>query len=297
LTETRSKVDLHLHTTASDGGLTPTELVREAKHRGLECIAVTDHDSTNGIAESLAEGEAQGIQVIPGIEISTDIPRAEVHILGYFVDHEDEEFQGVLRQLREGRRDRAARMVEKLAEMGIPISWDRVLEVAGPGSIGRPHVAQVMVETGYVSNSVEAFAQYIGRNAPAYVERYKLTPADAVRLVRRVGGLPVLAHPAEIVMLPNLLPELIDAGLVGLEAYYAEYTPEAVEGLLLLADEHGLVPTGGTDFHRRDPSGRSPQFPGETWVPWESVRRLKALAAKRDGGSAEPRRHKRHEVT
>jgi 3',5'-nucleoside bisphosphate phosphatase len=115
------------------------------------------------------------------------------------------------------------------------------------------------------------------------VERYKLTPSDAVRLVRKVGGLPVVAHPGEIATLPNLLPELIDAGLVGLEAYYCGYTPEAVEGLLGLADEHGLIPTGGTDFHRRDPSGRSPQYPGEAWVPWESVRRLKALAAKRDG--------------
>jgi 3',5'-nucleoside bisphosphate phosphatase len=269
--------------------MAPAELVQEAKQRGLECIAVTDHDSTNGIAEALAEGEAQGIQVIPGIEISTDIPRAEVHILGYFVDHEDEEFQEMLRQLRDGRRDRAARMVEKLAEMGMPLSWDRVLEVAGPGSIGRPHVAQVMVETGYVSNNVEAFAQYIGRNAPAYVERYKLTPAEAVQLVRRVGGLPVLAHPAEIATLPTLLPDLIEAGLVGLEAYYCDYSPEAVEGLLVLADEHGLIPTGGTDFHRRDPSGRSPQYPGEAWVPWESVRRLKALAAKRDGEGARER--------
>lgn len=276
-----SKVDLHLHTTASDGALTPAELVQEAKARGLECIAITDHDSTNGIAGALAEGEAVGLQVIPGIEMSTDIPRAEVHILGYFLHYEDDQFQSVLRQLRDGRLDRASKMVGKLAEMGMPLSWGRVLEVAGQGSVGRPHIAQVMVETGYVASMVEAFASYIGRNAPAYVERYKLTPVEAVRIVRTVKGLPVLAHPAEVVTLPDLLPELVEAGLVGLEAYYSDYSPEAVEGLLSLADEYGLVPTGGTDFHRRDPSGRPPQYPGDVWVPWESVRRLKALAAKR----------------
>lgn len=278
-----SKVDLHLHTTASDGALTPSELVLEAKAHGLECIAVTDHDSTNGLEEALEEGQKLGMQVIPGIEMSTDIPRAEVHILGYFIRYQDETFQGILKQLREGRRDRAEKMLAKLAEMGLPLPLDRVLEVAGQGSIGRPHIAEVMVEMGYVSSMVEAFTNYIGRNAPAYVERYKLTPTDAVGLVRQVGGLPVLAHPAEVLTLYQLLPRLIEAGLVGLEAYYFGYSPETVEGLLVLADEHGLIPTGGTDFHRVDPSGHGPRHPGETWVPWESVRRLKALATRLQG--------------
>ncbi len=283
LAETRSKVDLHLHTTASDGGLSPAELVREAKAHGVECMAVTDHDSTDGIEAALVEGERVGVQVIPGIEMSTDIPRAEVHVLGYFLDYEDQEFQRILQQLREGRRDRAEKMVAKLAGMGVVIPWERVLEVAGSGSVGRPHVAQVMVEMGYVSSMVEAFANYIGRNAPAYVERYKLTPVEAVGLIRQVGGLPVLAHPAEVVMLHQLLPDLMVAGLVGLECYYGEYSPEAVEGLVALADEHGLIPTGGTDFHRFDATAHGPRFPGDAWVPWESVRRLRALADKRGG--------------
>ena len=273
-----SKVDLHLHTTASDGALTPSQLVREARAHGVECMAVTDHDSTDGIEEAVAEGEKQGVEVIPGIEMSTDIPRAEVHILGYYLDYPDRRFQGILRQLREGRRDRAEKMVAKLEQMGVAIPWERVLEVAGSGSVGRPHVAQVMVEMGYVSSMVEAFANYIGRNAPAYVERYKLTPTDAVAVIRQVNGLPVLAHPSEVVTLQQLLPELIQAGIVGIEAYYGDYSPEAVEGLVALADEHGLIPTGGTDFHRADPGSRYPQFPGHTWVPWESVRRLRALA-------------------
>lgn len=278
MVERLSRVDLHLHTTASDGELTPTELVREAKAHGLECIAITDHDSTNGIEEAAAEGERLGVQVIPGIEMSTDIPRAEVHILGYYLDYADAGFQTTLQQLRDSRRERAERMIAKLAEMGLVVPLERVLEVAGSGSIGRPHIAEVMVEMGYVSSMVEAFASYIGRNAPAYVERYKLTPREAVAVIRGVKGLPVLAHPAEIVVLPNLLPELISAGLVGLEAYYSDYSPEAVEGLLALADEYGLIPTGGTDFHRHDHMGHGPRHPGETWVPWESVRRLRAMA-------------------
>ncbi len=275
-----SKVDLHLHTTASDGALTPSELVREASAHGLECIAVTDHDSTNGIEEALEEGLRQGVQVIPGIEMSTDIPRAEVHILGYFLDYRDAGFQGILQQLRDGRRDRAEKMVAKLATMGLAVPWERVLEVAGKGSVGRPHIAQVMVEKGYVASMVEAFTNYIGRNAPAYVERYKLTPAEAVTLIKQVKGLPVLAHPAEVIALQSLLPDLMAAGLVGMECYYSEYSPETVEGLLSVADEHGLIPTGGTDFHWHDPSGHGPKHPGETWVPWESVRRLKAKAGK-----------------
>lgn len=278
--ERRSRVDLHLHTTASDGAFTPSELIREAKAYGLECIAITDHDSTNGIDEALVEGERQGVHVIPGIEMSTDIPRAEVHVLGYYLDYHDEEFQKVLQQLRDGRRDRAEKIVAKLAEMGLPLMWDRVLEVAGKGSVGRPHIAQVMVEMGYVASNIEAFASYIGRNAPAYVERYKLTPMEAIALIRKTKGLPVLAHPGELFNLTQLLPDMISAGLVGMEAYYGDYSPEAVEGLLSLADEYGLIPTGGTDFHRVEPDGHGPKHPGDTWVPWESVRRLKALASR-----------------
>ena len=277
--DTRSRVDLHLHTTASDGALSPVDLVQQAKAHGLECIAVTDHDSTNGIDEATAEGLRFGVQVIPGIEMSTDIPRAEVHVLGYYLNYRDNQFQSLLVQLREGRRDRAEKMVAKLAEMGLDLSWERVQEVAGAGSVGRPHIAQVMLERGYVSSLAEAFTEYIGRNAPAYVERYKLTPVEAVQMILGVGGLPVLAHPAEVITLSQLLPELTAAGLVGLECYYFGYSPEAVEGLVALADERGLVPTGGTDFHGRDATGQGPRYPGDVWVPWESVRRLKALAA------------------
>ncbi len=282
MAEKRTRVDLHLHTTASDGALTPVELVQAARNRGLECIAVTDHESTNGIDEAVAEGSRIGVHVIPGIEMSTDIPRAEVHVIGYFLNHRDEEFQRLLTQLRDGRKDRAEKMAAKLGEMGMPLPWDRVLEVAGAGSVGRPHLAQVMVECGYVSSLSEAFTEYIGRNGPAYVERYKLTPAEAVQTLREVGGLPVIAHPLEVVGVRDLLPEMIAAGMVGLECYYYGYSPEAVEGLVALADANNLVPTGGTDFHGLHAEGIGPRYPGDVWVPWESVRRLRALAERKE---------------
>ncbi len=282
MAEKRTRVDLHLHTTASDGALTPVELVQAARNRGLECIAVTDHDSTNGIDEAVEEGSRIGVHVIPGIEMSTDIPRAEVHVLGYFLNHRDEEFQRLLTQLRDGRKDRAEKMAAKLGEMGMPLPWDRVLEVAGAGSVGRPHLAQVMVECGYVSSLSEAFTEYIGRNGPAYVERYKLTPAEAVQTLCNVGGLPVIAHPLEVVGIRDLLPEMIAAGMVGLECYYYGYSPEAVEGLVALADANNLVPTGGTDFHGLHSEGIGPRYPGDVWVPWESVRRLRALADRKE---------------
>lgn len=278
MTDKRPRVDLHLHTTASDGALTPAELVLAARNRGLECIAVTDHDSTNGVQEAVEEGHRLGVHVIPGIEMSTDIPRAEVHILGYYIDFHDQDFQTLLAQLRDGRKDRAEKMAAKLGEMGMPLPWDRVLEVAGAGSVGRPHVAQVMVECGYVSSMPEAFTEYIGRNGPAYVERYKLTPAEAVQLIRKIGGIPVMAHPAEVVAINDVLPPMLEAGLAGLECYYYGYSPEAVENLVALAESHNLIPTGGTDFHGHANNGAGPRYPGDVWVPWESARRLRALA-------------------
>ena len=178
-------VDLHTHTTASDGVLPPEQVVDAAAAAGLKAIAITDHDSTNGIEEAMAEAEFLGIMVIPGIEMSTDMPRAEVHVLGYFLDYHDQEFQHILEELRDGRRERAERIVEKLAGMGMNISWERVQKVAGEGSVGRPHIAQVMVETGYVSYLAEACSNFIGRNAPADAERSKRTRVESVSLGRR----------------------------------------------------------------------------------------------------------------
>ncbi len=277
-----SLCDLHLHTTASDGTESPTELVAHASAVGLCVIAITDHDSTEGVAPAQAAAAGRGLEVIPGIEISTDVPNGEVHVLGYFVNTQDEELQATLRLLRESRRGRAERMVEKLAHLGLPVSWARVKELAGDASVGRPHVAQVLVEAGYVSTLAEAFDKYIGRNGPAYVERYKLTPAEAAGLVIRAEGLPGLAHPVMMGAaeplggeydLDLLLADLVGAGLVAMECYYTGYPPAVTEQLLAKAKSLGLVPTGGSDYHGTNLAG---PVLGGVDVPLTSVAELRA---------------------
>lgn len=272
-----SKVDLHSHTTASDGTYPPHVLVETAIRRGLRVLAITDHDSTEGIPEALATARGSGLELWPGVEVSTDVPGSEVHILGYCVDYRDPVFQGTLRKLRESRVDRARRMVAKLAELGLPVAWQRVQEIAGSGALGRPHVAQAMLERGYVNSMPEAFNRYIGRTGPAYVERYRLTPEEAVRLIVGAKGLASLAHPitmgsaaetGEPLDLEALLPRLVSAGLAGIEVYYTGYPPELVQRLLRVANRWNLVATGGSDFHGR---GTLTVGVGEVAVPEQVI--------------------------
>ena len=284
-----SEVDLHLHTTNSDGTLSPAELIQLCARRGLTVVAVTDHDSTEGIPEALkAAQQHSGLTVIPGIELSTDVPGAEVHLLGYFVDYQDPDLQDELRRMRAGRRDRALGMIEKLETLGVKVSWARVRELAGDGAIGRPHIAQAMVEAGYVQYPRDAFEAYLGRNGPAYVERTKLTPADAVRMLVRNGALPVMAHPGYSVdikdpegpaRLSSTLTELKDAGLVGMEVYYKDYPPKQVRMLAAMAGELGLVPCGGTDYHA---SGNPDEMePGSAGPPLDTAYQLRSLWERR----------------
>ena len=273
-------VDLHLHTTASDGRLSPTELINLVASRGLETIALTDHDSTNGLDEAAEAARAfPQLTVIPGIELSTDVPGSEIHVLAYFIREKDPDLQESLRRFRLGRLDRGKSMVEKLRGLGLDLEWNRVQEIAGDGSVGRPHVALAMVEKGHVKNTQEAFDLYIGRNGPAYAEREKLTPEDAVRMINRWGGAAVLAHPAEIPDLDNTLESLKDAGLLGMEVYYARYTEDKVRGLAEFARRHGLEPCGGSDYHGIDE--RTEPLPGTLGPPLEVVERLKKLARDR----------------
>lgn len=281
------EVDLHLHTTASDGALTPTQLVDLCAERGLRVICISDHDTTNGLPEALQAAAAYpDLAIIPGIELSTDIPGSEIHILGYFVDHYDERLQSILNDFRDGRRNRGRRMVENLNAMGVAISWERVQEIAGEASIGRPHIARALVEGGYVQYPKDAFDKYIGRNGPAYADRVKLTPAGAVRLLLDRGALPVMAHPTysasksdrgAVDSLPGILADLTAAGLVGMEVYYGDYTPEQVKWLRGLADDFGLIPCGGSDYHAAGNPGE-PQ-PGSVGPPMSSVDALNALRA------------------
>lgn len=274
-------IDLHCHTTASDGRHSPTELVEMAAEMGLRAIAVCDHDSTEGLDEALAAGHAAGIEVIPAVELSCDVGQHELHMLGYFPDHGNAAFQAELRRLREGRIGRAQAMVRKLTELGYPISYQRVLELAGDGAIGRPHIAQALLEARLVQSKGEAFERLIGRNGPAYVDRAKLTPVDACRVVRRAGGLPVFAHPfiatasgrvLEPMPVEASLPELVEAGLAGIEVYYPNYTPVLIERLLRLSRQYGLLVTGGSDFHGEGSAG-APL--GSIYVPPKCLAALK----------------------
>lgn len=268
-------VDLHTHSTASDGLFAPSDLLKQAREARLDILALTDHDTTDGIPEAQAAAKKLGIELIPGIEINTDIGGKEVHVLGYFLDYTQPALQEALRILRDSREKRGERMVAKLNKLGVDISWERVREIA-QGSVGRPHVAKALMEKGYVQSVPEAFEKYIGSKCPAYVPRYKLEPEDAVRLIASASGLPVLAHPIThpgIATLKQRLPQMREAGLVGLETYYGPYTTEQEEALKALAKEFDLIPTGGSDYHG---PGIHPTPLGGRYVPYEAVERLKA---------------------
>ncbi len=274
--ERASVVDLHTHSTASDGLFAPARLVALAVERGLRVLALTDHDTVGGVGEASDAAAATGLRFIPGVELSTFVEAGEVHMLGYFIDPADPTLLEALGRFREAREGRAEGMVSRLREAGASIRLERVLELAAGGSIGRPHVARALVEAGHAASVGEAFDRWLVRGRPGYVERFKLTPSAAVTLIREVGAVPVLAHPHSAADLASLLPELLAAGLAGLECYYGDYDDDRRDEYLRLASRHNLVPTGGTDFHGTGAAHRRPL--GHTYVPLESV---EALAARR----------------
>jgi len=275
-----SEIDLHLHSTASDGRFSPADIVRKAAERGLTVIALADHDTVAGIVPALTAAKAfPRLKVIPCVEISTDVPDGEVHVLGYFVDYTDPELAARLERMRRSRQGRAQGIISKLRDLGIHIEWQRVQEIAGSGAIGRPHLAQAMLEKGYITSIKEAFTRYIGRSEPAYVEREKMTAVEAVALILRAAGLPVLAHPFTVSDPEPLVIELKAVGLVGIEAYYNGYAADAIDQLVDLADRHNLITTGGSDYHGLDDSAETMIGGAET--PVASAEQLIALAEQR----------------
>ena len=271
-------IDLHLHTLASDGRLSPTELIQLVANQGLETISITDHDSTEGLAEAYeAAKEFPYMRIIPGIEMSADIPGDEVHVLGYFLDYHDVEFQETLTELRRGRVGRAQVMVEKLVALGKPVEWERVLHFAGDGTVGRPHIALAMVEAGYFKEPKEAFEEYLGNDGLAYYDRPKLNPTESVAMIRKVGGAPVLAHPTFMNDMEAGIASLKKEGLVGMEVYYAQYDDDTVRHLARLAREYDLIPCGGSDYHGLGNTGEP--LPGTLGPPEETVKLLEDAAA------------------
>jgi len=282
-----SKVDLHLHSTASDGRLSPAEVVRKSAEAGLNFIALCDHDTVAGIPLAMEAAKTfPSLTVIPGVEINTDVVAGEAHILGYFIDYHHPGLLASLANLRNSRLDRAQRMITKLRNLGLDVTWEQVKQIAGDGSIGRPHIARALQEKGYINSFDEAFNKYIGWGRPAYVERTKIAPAEATQLILRANGLPVLAHPRTLTNPEAMIAELKSNGLAGIEAYYNGYTPEEIKGLVKLADKYSLIVTGGTDYHGLGTHNETAI--GGVDVPLESAEKLLAMAKQRTPRPAGP---------
>jgi predicted metal-dependent phosphoesterase TrpH len=271
----RSSVDLHCHSTASDGLLSPVELVTYASERGVSTVGLTDHDSTNGVAEAVATGAELGVTIIPGVELSSEIEGLQAHILGYFIDPASVPLQREFEWMNRTRRERVGRIVQNLNAAGIPIEVDAVFAEAGDGTIGRPHVARVLIANGYASSVSDAFARFLTRGKPGYAISEKITPEGAIQAINRAGGVAVLAHPWSTKDPVGAVARLAPAGLSGLECYYGEYAPDVRDGLADLAHAYDLIPTGGSDFH--GPGVKSVDL-GAVLVPPESVDALRAAA-------------------
>lgn len=246
-------IDLHVHSTFSDGTLTPEGLVDEASRIGLTALALTDHDTTAGVPRFLAAAEGRPLRAVPGVEISADFKGGTMHMLGYFIEHDGKALNDHLKWLREGRDDRNREILHKLDKLGFHITSQEVASYAGEDVVGRPHFAQALQARGYVSNKDEAFDKYLGKGKPAYAERRRFLPDASIQLIREARGVPVLAHPFTLNLAANELKKLVarlrEQGLEGVEALYPEHTPDMQNIYLKLAKELDLVVTGGSDFH------------------------------------------------
>lgn len=268
------KVDLHAHTNHSDGVLTPHELVEKAVEIGLTALGITDHDTVSAIPIAQTYAVKYGLEIVPGVELSTEDNGREVHMLGYLIDIHSRELNERMAFFRDVRKARAYKIVEKLAQLGVHIDINRVLEIAGDAAVGRPHIARALVEAGYVRDIKEAFDRYIADDGPAYVPKAKMTPLEAMELIKRAGGIPVIAHPG-LLGDPDYVRFLARHGLVGVEVWHSEHSPEDMAFYEALADELGLLKTGGSDFHGK---GHRTQL-GVPEVSYEVLEQLKAWKA------------------
>ncbi len=252
-THTEEYIDLHVHSRASDGTLTPTEVVKLAADSGLAAIALTDHDTIDGVEEAMEAGARYGVQVIPGIELSADYKGTDLHILGLDVDIHNQGFVEKVAVCRDSRDNRNLKMVKKMNEQGFPVTWEEMVRRFGDFSITRAHFAKYLMDEGYVADKEEAFAKYLDPGKPCYVSREKVTPIEAIEMILEAGGHPVLAHPMLYKMpldrLESVIVMLQEHGLQGIEAVYSLNRPEDDDFLAKLAKRHNLYITGGSDFH------------------------------------------------
>ena len=271
------RADLHIHTTASDGLLPPDEVVRWAQIKRLSAIAITDHDTVAGIELAESVSDKYKVEVIPGIELNTEYEDEEIHILGYFIDYKQKWFIDKLEEIRSSRLSRAASMIHKLNKMGINIDMEQVKRIASDGIIGRPHIARAMQEGGYITHMKEAFSNYIGKDGPAYAERYKLSCSEACEMIKSLGGVPVLAHPG-LMKDWSKLPKIIDMGVMGIEVFHSKHEDEVVRNAQIVARNRGLLITGGSDCHG-NLHGNEPIL-GNFVVDYLQVEQLKKTAHK-----------------
>ena len=277
-----SAIDLHIHSTFSDGLLKPAEVVDLAESQGLKAIAITDHDTAAGTDEAMQRGNEKKIEVLAGIEISSWHGDTSMHILGYHFKHEDKKFNSRLQLLQDGRESRNIRIIENLNKLGIRVDLGELLHYSEYGQTGRPHIARLLVDKGVTKTIDLAFKYYLRRGAAAYAERFRFSALDAIAIIREAGGIAVLAHPSSLDptlrSIPLLLKNLRKMGLEGVEVYYPSHSPKAVKALLQMADEMGLLITGGSDFHGMERVGyTTDDWLHKTHVPYDIVTAMKKM--------------------
>ena len=275
-----SVIDLHIHSTFSDGMLRPAELVDLAESQGLSAIAITDHDTVGGTDEAIQRGLEKGIEVIIGIEVSSWHGDTSMHILGYRFRHDEKKFNSRLQLLQHGRETRNVRIIENLNKLGIRVELEELLNYSEYGQTGRPHIARLLVDKGVAKTVDLAFNYYLGRGAAAYAERFRFSARDAIAMIREAGGIAVLAHPSSLDpslrSTSSLLKELKKVGLNGVEVYYPSHSPKAVKALLKMAEDLGLLVTGGSDFHDSERSGNKVNdWVRKTNIPYDLVAKMK----------------------
>lgn len=266
--------DLHIHSYFSDGFLSPTQVVAYAAGAGLRAIALTDHDTVDGLDEAIAAGVNHNVEVLTGIELSATIDDRDIHILGYLFDHHDEVFRRAVTLYKQERFHRAEKIVQKLNRFGVGVDMDQVMARAGKGAVGRPHIADAVVHAGFAKDTNSVFRDFLGYGASAYEDKYKITPEMAIRLIHDAGGVAFLAHPS-IGIKQKYLYQVISSGVDGIECTHPKHTDDASRYFQRIVKQHGLLECGGSDCHARDGN----IFIGKYPVSYEVIEKMKSLAA------------------
>jgi len=264
-------IDLHIHTVYSDGTYTPTEVVEKAKELGLAAISITDHDSVSGVEEAIRAGEKLGVEVVPGIEMSSDAGEDEIHILGYYLNWKDKIFLTQLQVFQEDRAKRNQRLLKRLKELGMKLDHWEIKNIAPKGVVSRLHIARLMVKNGYVSSIGEAFEEWLNAGKPAYIKRMKVSPFEVIQLILKTDGIPVFAHPY-LSKRDDLIPEMVKRGLMGIEVYHSVHDTKAISHYRKIAEEYHLLITGGSDCHGE---GKGEILMGTVDVPASILEKLK----------------------